>query len=216
MTTPPEGQHNRSTAEALAKQERKVAGVMEMGNLRWVLAGCILVFVIALLLPFTGGHSGLEVLAYTEASRADVKITENLFVWVGTLGVVVFGLITVITRKSTPFLLTWALTTIALIEALLAIWLRQTSEGYTTAFGLYLAIAVVVVAEVVCVMLATRRSPEQQEIARQRRSVDDTDEVGRAQLSASSRAAEETGEVPAALVDDRRAKAAERHRRQGL
>lgn len=216
MTNAQSGQHNRSKAEDLAQQERKVAGVMDMGGLRWVLLGCIVVFALSLLLPFAGGHSGIEILLFTEASRENVKITENLFVWIGTLGLVVGGLITVITRKSTPFIFTWALTTIALIEALLALWLRQTGEGYASAAGIYLAILAVIVAEVVCIMMATRRNPQQQEIARQRQELDDTDEVGVAQRSASNRAATDTGEVNSALVDDRRARATERHRRQGL
>ncbi|WP_257158387.1 Rv2732c family membrane protein [Corynebacterium cystitidis] len=216
MTAPDAGQPNRSKAEALAQQERKVAGVMDMGSLRWVLLGCIVIFVLSLFLPFAGGHSGVEILLFTEASRQDVKITENLFVWTGTLGLILGGLMTVVSRKSNPFIFTWALTTIALFEAVLALWLRQTGGGYATAAGIYLAILAVVVAEIVCVMIATRRNPQQQEIARQRRQLDDTDEVGMAQRSASIRVTPTVSQENPALADDRRARAAERHRRQGL
>lgn len=200
-------------ARDLAAEERRIAGLMDMGVLRWGLAGTIAVFLFSLVLPFASGVSGIEVLLYTENSRAaGVKITENLFVWIGTLGLGIFGLLTVITRRSTPFIAAWALTTIALIESLLALWLRQTSQGYASGGGIYLAILAVIVAEVVFVMLAVRRNPEQEEIARKRQLVDDTDAVGHLQQRASMQATRQP-EHRGGIVDDRRARAAQRHRR---
>ncbi|MHA2789172.1 Rv2732c family membrane protein [Corynebacterium sp. S7] len=202
-------------AERLAAQERKIATTVSMGNTRWVLVGVIVVYVLSLFLPYMGGISGLEILIHSQGAQdAGIKITESAFVWLSFLGIAVFTTLLVITKRSTPYILAWSVTTVALIMALLALWLRQTSSGAGSGIGIYLAILAVIVAEIAFITLVTKRNPEQEQVALARTQIDDTDEVGHVQLHASTNAAERFGDDNPLLIDDRRARASERHRKQ--
>ncbi|WP_018297976.1 hypothetical protein [Corynebacterium lubricantis] len=202
-------------ADRLAAQERKIAKTVSMGSARWVLVGVIVVYILSLFLPYMGSVSGAEILINSQSAQdANIKITESVFVWLSFLGIAVMTTVLVITKRSTPFILAWALTTVALIMAVLALWLRQTTSGAGSGIGIYLAIVTVIVAEITFISLVTKRDPQQEEIAQQRFQIDDTDEVGHVQLDASTNAAQRVGDDNPLLIDDRRARASERHRKQ--
>ncbi|WIM66794.1 hypothetical protein QP027_06545 [Corynebacterium breve] len=213
MSTTP---HSTSADEAakLADKEREIAGKIDFGGYRWAILAAIVLFVFSLIIPFAGGVNGFEVLLNTQSAKdAGVKLPEMLFAWIGLIGLVIVGSIGIGLRNSTAFIISWSLTTIALIESLLALWLRQTDQGYGTAFGIYLAILAVIVAEICYIIVGTSRNPEQEAIARERQKVDNIDEIGEVQLSATENAADKFSGPNPLLIDDRRARAAERHRR---
>lgn len=215
MSTDQPVANNVAEVERLSTQEKKLAKQVSLGTARWVLTGAVVVYIVALFLPFMGNVSGLDLLINSQSAQdAGSKITESVFVWTSFIGLAVSTTILVITKRSTPFILAWSFTTIGLIMALLALWLRQTTEGTQSGIGIYLAILMVVIAEVTFIVVISKRDPKQAEIAEQLSQLDDTDEVGQVQRSASNNAVERMGDDNPLLVDDRRARAAERHKKQ--
>ncbi|KQB86565.1 hypothetical protein [Corynebacterium lowii] len=209
-----EEQKQHSAAE-LAALERKAAAKLWLGTPGYVLLGVFIFYVVSLFLPQVTGVSGFEVLVHSDAaSAAGVKVTEYVFSTCAFLGVGVFTALTLTLRRTAFALIAWMFSTVALVEALLALWLRQTRPGAEAATsagpGMYLAIASVIAAVVVYSMIALSRSPEQEKIAQQRARTEDFDEVGyvqRAALIKQQRRGEEDNPL---LLDDRRARAAQR------
>lgn len=204
----------KESAQDLARQEREASKSVDLGASRWVLLGCVVVYLVALFLPFAADASGWQVLVPGEASRqAQVKVTEHLFVWFSFLGLAVLTSLVVATKRFALAAPGWMATTIALILSLLAVWLRRSSATYDAGLhhgpGIYLAIAAVAVAVFAYIPVVVRRTPAQRELAERLRNADQYDDVARAQASAAI----SRGEDNPLLVDDRRARATERHRR---
>ena len=140
------------------------------------------------------------------------SIAEYLFSWFSLVGLGVFGTCAVVLRRYRLAAAGWVLTGMALVFALMSVWLRRSTmavdmPGHRA--GMYLAMAAVLVAVFAYVPLITRRGGEQEAIAMERAAAQGTDEVALAQRAA----AEHAHERNPLLVDDRRARAAERHRR---
>lgn len=204
----------RTTATPdLAALEKQRAGTVDLGARRWVLAALVALYVLALLLPFAGDASGWRMLTFTEPETVDVAIGERVFVVLSFVCLPVFTLLLVIMRRTSLALFAWMAGCVSLVAALLGLWLRQTgSTGDSTGAGMYLAIACVLVAVPFLTAAWTRRDPEQQKMEALRREQTDFNPVAEAQAAAgkqSVRRAENAGQ----LIDDRRARAAERHRR---
>jgi len=195
--------------EALANAERKVSGRLADGPARWVLLTCTAAYLIALFLPFAGAATGWQLLAITDASRdAEAAVTEYLFTWAAIIGLGVLTPIAVVSRRFAAAVAGWMVTGISSVFWLLAMWL-----GLDHGAGIYLAIAAVVVAIAAYIPALGRRGEQQQEIARQRAAAQGTDDVARLQRSATEQShAHEQAQNPL-FIDDRRARAAERHKR---
>lgn len=208
-------QSSAHDAEDLARREKEASRSVELGAAGWVLLGCVVAYLVSLVLPFAGAARGWQVLAATGAAReAQLKATEFVFAWLSFLGVGVLTSLTLATRRFAVAVPAWMATTVAFIVSILAIWLRRTSSTFDMGLrhgpGIYLAIAAVGVAVFAFIPVVLRRSAAQADIAQRRASADGRDAVAVAQQSA----AVSRGDNPL-LVDDRRARAAERHRRHG-
>lgn len=207
-------QEERSAAH-LAELERKAAARLWLGTPGYVLLGAFVFYVVSLFLPQVTGVAGYQVLTLSDAaSEAGVKVTEYVFAVCAFLGLGVFTGLALVLRRTVWALLAWMLCTVAAVEALLAMWLRQTRPGSEEATsagaGAYLAIFAVVVAVVVYSLIALRRSPEQERIAQARAQASDLDEVGYAQRAALVKQQQRGEQNNPLLVDDRRSRAAER------
>lgn len=198
-----------STIQDLARAEKATASTVDMGVRRWVLAGSALVYLFALFLPFAGDASGWQVVASTEAAQvAQTTVTEYLFVWFSLAGLGVLTTLAVAFRRFPLTVLAWAVTTISLVLSILGIWLRNSGGiDINRGAGYYLAMFAVVVAVFTIFPLFLNRSEEHLAVAKQRAAAQELDNIAMAQRSAS---AEHDNPL---FVDDRRARAAERHRR---
>lgn len=196
----------------VANAEKNAAAEVAMGAKRWVLAACVTVYLVTLLLPFAGGVSGWQILALTDASRdARTTLTEYLFAWTSFLGLGVLTTLAVALRRFTVAVPAWMLTTVSLVFSVLGIWLRNQSAPETSRdIGYYLAALAVVVAVFTLFPVILSRPEERKAAAGERARAQEADDVALAQRSATRNA---QGDNPL-LVDDRRARAAERHRKQ--
>ncbi|WP_291313759.1 hypothetical protein [Corynebacterium sp. UBA2622] len=200
----------------LAELEKDASRSIELGTAHWVLLGCALVYLAAMFLPFAGSTSGWEIIGATEGSRAvQTKVTEYLFAWLSFAGVGLLTPLVLLTKRFVVAAPAWMISTLALILSILAIWLRRTSSSFDVGLhhgaGIYLAIAAVAVTVFAYIPVVLGRSGSQEEIARRRAGAEKRDDVALAQESAAQKA--RTGEGNPLLVDDRRARAAERHRK---
>lgn len=198
--------------ESLARTEKTAAAEVAMGAKRWVLAACAAVYLVALFLPFAGGVSGWQILAVTEASRgAQTTLTEYLFVWFSFIGVGVLTSLAVALRRFAVTLPAWMVTTVSAVFSILGIWLRnQSAPDISRGIGYYLAMLAVFVAVFTLFPLMLTRSESQVKAVDERAKVQQRDNVALLQQSATSQA--NAHEENPLLVDDRRARAAERHR----
>jgi len=199
--TPP----SNPSPESLAAAERKVSGQLADGPYRYVLLGCAVVYLLALFLPFSSGANGWQLLGATAAAReAEVKITEYLFTWFSLLGVGILAPAAVLSKRYAVAAAGWVITVISLVFFLMAIWL-----GVNHGAGKFLAVAAVLVAVFTYIPAIFRRGEDQREIARERAAAQGTDQVARLQRAATEQT--HPGGNPL-LVDDRRVRAAERHK----
>lgn len=193
-----------------AREERRVGAHLDLGRVRWVLAGTWVVFLLSLLLPHAGDIASWEVLAMQRGDA--VRIPERVFVVLSTIAVGVVGGLLALTKRTTAAMVAFLVTGMALIAALLGLWSRIQLAETTGAPGVHAAMlvqAACVVVQLVCVCrVILRRTPEQL-AAQERRAqaASQLDAVGAAQREASGEPLEENP----LLVDDRRARARRRH-----
>ena len=195
--------------ESLARAEKKAASTVDMGVKRWVLAAAVAIYVVALFLPFVGGASLWQALAVTDAAKdAQTAFTEYVFAWISLIGVGVLTTLAVVTQRFALAVPAWMVTTVSLVYSVLGIWLRNSNaSGISRGPGYYLVLLAVVIVVFTVFLLILSRNEEQVAVAKQRAEAQDKDEVALAQ-----RAATMEQENPL-LIDDRRARAAERHRK---
>lgn len=199
----------------LAAEERAAASRVDLSSTRWALVGAVVLYVIALFLPFAGGVAGWQVLAFSDAA-ADVlaKLTEYLFVVLSFVGIAVLTTLVLATRRFVFAAAGWMFTTVSFLISILAIWLRRSSTAYDAGFhhgpGIYLAILAAGIAVFAYVPVVLRRSDAQAEIAARRVKLEGQDSVALAQQAATRKAASEENPL---LIDDRRARAVERHKK---
>lgn len=200
-------------SQTLARAEKSAASQITMRAKRWVLAACAVVYLVALVLPFAGGVAGWQVLGLTQASRdARTSVAEYLFVWFSFIGVGVLTSLAVALRRFAVTLPAWMVTTVSAVFSILGIWLRNQSAPETSRdIGYYLAMLAVFVAVFTLFPLILSRSEAQVKVADERAKVQQRDDVALLQQSATHQA--NAHEENPLLVDDRRARAAERHRK---
>jgi len=125
-----------------ARIEKKVAGEFRAGRRQWVLAGCALVLVVALLLPQTESAASWTVLAGWFGADAPVTVPMRLFVTLAT----VFG---VGISSAALCLRRWRLAAAAMLGSglsslfgLFGYWSQngmETSAPHSPSFGMMLA-----------------------------------------------------------------------------
>jgi hypothetical protein len=125
--------------------ERSALRRVDPGSRAVVIAGAIMVLLLATLLPWVGGASGWEVLRGTADPAEEVGLLPRLFAAVALgLGVGLSAL-ALLTRR---WGLVWASALgcgYCVLDGVWAIWSRQTTEGSGPGVGLILAVLAVVV-----------------------------------------------------------------------
>lgn len=194
---------------ALAQAEKTAASTVDMGAKRWVLAAAAALYLVAMVLPFVGDASGWQVLAATGAAKeAQTAITEYVFAWISLIGIGILTTLAVVTQRFAITVPAWMVTTVSLVFSVLGIWLRNSSGlGISRGPGYYLAILCVVAVVFTTFPLILSRNESQVAVARERAESQGKDEVAMAQ-----RAATRQQDNPL-LIDDRRSRAAQRHKR---
>ncbi|WNI12410.1 hypothetical protein RIU96_09340 [Corynebacterium sp. Z-1] len=202
-------------SDQLAREERAAASRVDLVATRWALIAAVVLYVIALFLPFAGNVAGWQILTFTDAADAvQAKLTEYAFTVLSFIGLVVLTSLVLATRRFPLAAAGWMFTTVSFLISILAIWLRRTSSAFDQGFyhgpGIYLAIVAVGIAVFAYIPVVLRRSETQSEIAERRGALEGRDEVALAQRAATRETASRENPL---LVDDRRARAAERHKK---
>ncbi|NLF90093.1 MAG: hypothetical protein GX570_01910 [Corynebacterium marinum] len=199
------------TSTDLAVREKRAATRLVLGRQLWLFVAALVIYLVSLFLPQAGDVRGYEVLLQLEPAReAGIKITEYIYATLVFVGVGVLTTATLITRRTALASLAWMFSTVGLAYSVFALWLRQTrgnaGDGVDINIGFWLSLLAVALAFFGYAFVVLRRSPEQAEIAQARAESDNLDEVGRLQQDVNLSA-----ETNPLLVDDRRARASERH-----
>ena len=200
----------------LATLEKQAAGTISLKSGRGYLIVAWVLFTIGLLLPHAGSLSGWQVLMWHKTiDGIHIGIVESVFVWLGTLGLVISGGLLLITKRTIFANITYLLTGMALLASLFGMWMRlqdkETTGGPGLGLGFLLQVLAVIITTYALSVMILRRSDEQKAIAQQRAASEDLDEVGYAQRAALVSQQQNTPETNPLLVDDRRKRAAERH-----
>lgn len=201
-----------NTPAELANTEKKAARKISLSGFRGLLIGALVLWVVSLALPVTSGARGIEVLLLTPTGGTDATIAEFVHSVVVFLGVGLFNGLLLLTRRTIFSWLGWFFTGIGLFYSVFALWMRQTQDtDNVSGIGMYVSVAAVILTVIALSSIILRRDPEQTRIARERAANDNLDEVGQAQRSAMESKQSFAGEDNPLLIDDRRARAAERH-----
>ena len=121
----------------LATLEKQAAGTISLKFGRGYLIVAWALFTIGLLLPHAGSLSGWQVLMWHKTiDGIHIGIVESVFVWLGTLGLVVSGGLLLITKRTIFANITYLLTGMALLASLFGMWMRLQDKETTGGPGL--------------------------------------------------------------------------------
>jgi hypothetical protein len=137
--------------------ERAVLRHVDPGTRAVTLSVALLVLLVALVLPWVGPHSGLDVLRGTTDPAAQVGVLPRLFAGVAVGFGVVLSVLTLVVRR---WGLVWASAfgcAYGALDGMWSIWSRQTVEGAGPGVGMVLAAVAVLVLAVVWFRLAVTR-----------------------------------------------------------
>ena len=137
--------------------ERAVLRHVDLGTRAVTLSVALLVLLVALVLPWIGPHSGLDVLRGTTDPAAQVGVLPRLFAGVAVGFGVVLSVLTLVVRR---WGLVWASAfgcAYGALDGMWSIWSRQTVEGAGPGVGMVLAAVAVLVLAVVWFRLAVTR-----------------------------------------------------------
>lgn len=212
----PEEAHTNTSD--LAIKEKQAASTISLRFGRSYLIAAWVLFVVGLLLPHAGSLHGWQVLIWRRTiDGVQIGITESVFVLLGTLAIVVSGGLLLITKRTVFANISFLLTGMALFASLLGMWMRlqdkENTGGPGLSIGFMLQVAAVIIATYALSCMIMRRSDEQKAIAQQRAENENLDEVGYAQRAALVSQQQNTPETNPLFVDDRRQRAAQRHRK---
>lgn len=204
------------TPQELTALERQSANRLDLGAQRWALLALVVVYVLALFLPFAGDANGWQIVSFGEPEHIQTAVTERAFALLSFITLPILTTATVASQRTVFAMLAWMTGSVTLVAALLGLWLRQTGSaadaGVTTGGGMYLAIFCVLAAVPFLAAAWLRRDPEQQRLEALRRENTEFNPVAEVQTDAAQQAVRRTDGAEG-IVDDRRQRAAERHRR---
>lgn len=178
------------------------------GPFKPTLLTCAAGVIVSFFLPFAGSARGWQFLAATDATRdAGANIAEYLFAWFSLIGLGVLGTVAMLAKRYRVAAVGWILTAMSLVFAVLSMWLRNTTALLDIGHGpgFYVALVEVVIAVFAYVPAITRRAGT----SSTQSAPQENDELAQLQ-----RAATESHSGNPLLVDDRRARAARRHKQQ--
>lgn len=191
--------------EQAAAAERKAARTMGLSGQVVTLAVALVFFVLYLVLNHTTGVRGFQVLAGVEG----VSLMERIFAYGTSLGML-GTVITLATRRTYVGWISWMFVGFSFFVALWALWALGSESG--AGIGFFCGVLADLVAFIGFSRVAMRKSPEQ--LAAQERM-----RAAAGQLDPVAAVQEDIRATPVAeqnplLIDDRRAQAAARYRRQ--
>ncbi len=138
--------------------ERAALRTVDPGARAVVIAGAVMVLLIATLLPWIGPASGWEVLRGTTTPGLDVGVLPRLFAAVALGFGVVLSVLALLSRR---WGLVWASAlgcAYCVVDGIWAIWSRQTTDGPGPGAGMVLAVLAVLVLATQWLRLAWSRS----------------------------------------------------------
>ncbi|MBK4179231.1 Rv2732c family membrane protein [Corynebacterium macginleyi] len=203
-------ERNTTTAAYQAAQaERRAAQTMDLQGQKLRLWISVAAYIVYLIVPYAGSAHGWQVLSLgTTDDGVKISLMETVSAWLALLGVGVLTTATLLTRRATFGLVAWMMVTVSLVVNLWGFWYRG-STADAPAVGMWVGMFATFLAFWGFSRVALGRSPEQRAAAEKvRASAGQLDKVGKIQSDIAS------PQPPAMLVDDRRKKAAERHRHQ--
>lgn len=186
--------------DALAA-EKRAAKTLELGGATIPLGVAVLLYVVSLLFGNTNGFSGAETLL----GLGDVSIMEQVFALASAIGMIL-TLITLVARRTMLAQIAWMLVGLGLFVALWAFWAAN-----STGPGFYLLLLGDIIAVVAFARIIMHKSPEQR-AAEER--VRELAARPNAVVAVQTHTPKDAADDNPVLIDDRRAQAAERHRRQ--
>ena len=89
------------SGKELATLEKEAARELELGDKKWFLIAGGVLFLLSLFLPHIRGVMGYQVLTQTDvAADAGITLAEYVFYYLGMIGVVIFSLGTVLSKRT--------------------------------------------------------------------------------------------------------------------
>lgn len=208
------------TVAELAAAEKKAARSIDIKNGYGIaLIVAFALFLVGMFLPHAGDVRGYEaIFGLDAANQLNIRFAERIFIILGFAAAIVFTGLTLITRRTVLATIAYILSGMSLFSSLFGLWLRIQHNQVEGAPGVGIGIIFELVAVILLVIsysiLIFRRTDEQKALAKQRAQHENLDEVGYAQRSAMVTKQNDVGDHNPLLVDDRRKRAALRHRDQ--
>ncbi|AGG67076.1 hypothetical protein H924_08170 [Corynebacterium callunae DSM 20147] len=205
------------SGKELATLEKEAARKLELGDKKWFLIAGGVLFLLSLFLPHIRGVMGYQVLTRTDvAADAGITLAEYVFYYLGMIGVVIFSLGTVISKRTWVAWVAWIFSCVTVVFAVFAIWMRQTTTSTQVNFvniGMMVAIIGAIAAVWGLSNTILARSDAQADIAQRRSENKDLDHIASAQRALLEQQQHSPENNPL-LVDDRRARVARRRQRE--
>lgn len=199
--------------EAYANSEKEASKTLDLHGY-YVLLGTVLgLYLLAMVLPYTGDVRGWEVI--TRTSAAEIGIAETIFGLFSALAAVVGVSLILLTKRTVIVNITYLLSGIALLVSVFSLWMRiQDSQNGGSGVGLghFVEIVAIIVLVYTLSRLVFSRSAIQEEAAAQRAANFQLDSIGQAQQESSLSQGFNTADTNPLLIDDRRQRAARRHK----
>lgn len=126
----------RAAMDAAAAAEREVTAEIRPGGRAMLVAGAVLVLVLAFALPHSGAANGWEVLADADDATAEaISLPSRIFtIFAATFGVVA-SMLALVTRRWVIAWVALAGCAVSSVFGMLAVWSRQTLEPNVDAAG---------------------------------------------------------------------------------
>ncbi|AZA13782.1 hypothetical protein ACFPVT_06735 [Corynebacterium choanae] len=205
---------NEELAAQLAAEEKQAAQRLPIGGARWLLLGCVALFVCGLFLPHAGAVKGLDVLFRTATAAAHSTSRLEVFYVFAVLIEMLLALAIAITANRQLAQIGVVVAMASSIAAMLAVWKRQVRSpedlGTGPGVGLWLIALLAFVVWIVLILQVIQRNDQQWELDKERRKYTPQSELALAQLEVLE--AKRQGNVDP-FADNRRARAKQRRDR---
>lgn len=196
-----------SSAE-LARAEKAAGRKIYVGGAAFMLPIALAMFIGAQFLRYFGSLTGIDVFTVSEGTK-EYMLSAPIYIssWLGLTALVILGPVTLITRSAVVSWIGWATSTAAFFTSLLVWWLSLIPPGdlpWGVGLGFVIQEAAYILAIMGFVLTLFTKTPEQIELAAERRRIDTARERASEQwvLLAETRNADHP-----LLADDRRSRA---------